>query len=88
MCTQLIVVSKLRAPIWTYDIPIQLLEQRVHVCLYLSNVIFILLMYVCVSQWHKPTLMGSYDNIHGRPRPMAVHGKPRCRSEAIMNKCV
>ena len=29
-----------------------------------------------------------YDNIHGRPRPTAVRGKPRCRSEAIMNKCV
>ena len=27
MCTQLIVVSKLCAPIWTYDIFIQLLEQ-------------------------------------------------------------
>ena len=29
-----------------------------------------------------------YDNIHGRPWPTAVRGKPRCRSEAIMNKCV
>ena len=51
MCTQLIVVSKLHTPICTYDILIQLLEQQVRVCLYLSNVIFILLMYVCVSHW-------------------------------------
>ena len=46
MYTQLTVVSKLHTPIWTCDIIIQLLKQRFRVYLNLSNVIFILLIYV------------------------------------------